>query len=184
MQKIEAGSYLYSIAEFDVGVLVTTAIENNQTYADEYSVHITNDLKLDKAFIMVDEKHFQQAMNNLLSNAVKFSPNKGEVVVSSIRNDAYIRITVTDSGPGIPDQYHPHMFEKFTQADSSNLRKHGGTGLGLSITKSIVDKMNGNIGFDTEMGVGTTFYIEFSEHMEAGGTQSDVGDLQGAREVE
>jgi signal transduction histidine kinase len=72
-----------------------------------------------------------------------------------------VRLSVIDSGPGIPDEFRGRIFEKFSQADSSTGRRAGGTGLGLHITRQIVSHMNGTIGFDTQLGQGTTFWIEF-----------------------
>src|SRR5205814_7258276 len=71
------------------------------------------------------------------------------------------RVEVRDEGPGIPDEFRKRIFQKFSQADSSDARLKGGTGLGLSISRAIVERLGGQIGFDTQMGAGTTFYFEF-----------------------
>jgi signal transduction histidine kinase len=69
-----------------------------------------------------------------------------------------VRVSVTDRGPGIPAEFRDRIFQKFSQADTSNSRNKSGTGLGLSISKAIVERLGGSIGFDT--GEGTTFYFE------------------------
>ena len=74
-----------------------------------------------------------------------------------------IRICVSDQGPGIPDDFRDRIFGKFSQADSSSTRRAGGTGLGLHISRQIVERMGGRIGFDTELGRGTTFWVEFDQ---------------------
>jgi signal transduction histidine kinase len=96
----------------------------------------------------------------LLSNAAKFSPSDRPVLVSAQRHGGVVRITVTDRGSGIPEEFRARIFERFAQADSSTTREKGGTGLGLSISKAIVERMGGHIGFETEVGAGTTFYVE------------------------
>jgi signal transduction histidine kinase len=77
-------------------------------------------------------------------------------------------VAVKDHGPGIPDEFRSRIFQKFSQADSSNERLVGGTGLGLSITKAMVENMGGSIGFDSQPNVRTIFYIEFPEWREEG----------------
>ncbi len=83
--------------------------------------------------------------------------------ISALRHNKAIRIAITDHGPGIPDEFQSRIFQKFAQADSSDSRQKGGTGLGLSIAKAIVEKHNGRIDFDTEAGMGTTFYFDLPE---------------------
>ncbi|VAW89992.1 hypothetical protein MNBD_GAMMA17-1848 [hydrothermal vent metagenome] len=71
-----------------------------------------------------------------------------------------LRILVTDHGSGIPDSFRAKIFERFTQADSADTKAKGGTGLGLCISKTIVEEHGGKIGFESEEGKGSTFYIE------------------------
>jgi signal transduction histidine kinase len=71
-----------------------------------------------------------------------------------------VRFAVTDHGPGIPEAFRPRVFEKFAQADGSDSRESGGTGLGLAIARAIVVRLGGAIGFETETGRGTTFWVE------------------------
>jgi signal transduction histidine kinase len=71
------------------------------------------------------------------------------------------RISVLDEGPGIPEEFRTRIFGRFSQAESSEGRRVGGTGLGLHIAQQMVERMGGRIGFDTELGRGTTFWVEF-----------------------
>ena len=104
-----------------------------------------------------------QVMANLLSNAAKFSPRGGKVEISIARRKGNVRITVKDNGSGIPEDAQATIFERFTQADSSDQRAKGGTGLGLNIASAIVEKHGGTIGFTTEIGKGSTFYFDLKE---------------------
>jgi signal transduction histidine kinase len=99
-------------------------------------------------------------LTNLLSNATKFSPRGGTVQVRLTHEDGRVRVTVSDQGPGIPEEFRARIFQKFAQADASDSRQRGGTGLGLSIARALVEKMGGRIGFDTETGQGTMFYFD------------------------
>lgn len=110
-----------------------------------------------------DRNRLIQVMNNLLSNALKFSEEGAAVQVSMEKIETRIRISVHDEGVGIPENARERVFGKFSQVDSSDIRKVGGTGLGLSITKLIVDEHNGSIDYNSERGVGSTFYVEFDE---------------------
>jgi CheY-like chemotaxis protein len=79
---------------------------------------------------------------------------------------ARVRVEVSDRGPGIPEEFHKRIFQKFSQADSSDTRQKGGTGLGLNISRAIIERLGGSIGFDTEPGVGTTFFFELPQWQE------------------
>jgi signal transduction histidine kinase len=110
--------------------------------------------------VRVDRNRFEQVLTNLLSNAVKFSPAGGQVELAAEQHGRQVRIVITDHGPGIPEEFRTRIFQKFAQADSSNTRQNGGTGLGLSITKGMMERMGGAIDFRSEVGQGTSFFVE------------------------
>ena len=112
---------------------------------------------------MGDRSRMMQVMNNLLSNALKFSEERSTVTVRVENHDTRIRISVQDEGFGIPDGAKDRVFGKFSQVDSSDVRKVGGTGLGLNITKQIIERHDATIDYASELGVGSTFRptIEF-----------------------
>jgi signal transduction histidine kinase len=140
--------------------LVTEAISQCTPYADEYSVEFIEKKSSPNLFVYGDKGRLNQVMLNLLSNAAKFSP-KGEnieIIVSKIANNA--RVEVIDHGLGIEEEFRDKIFERFAQADASDTRSKQGSGLGLTIIKSIIEKHDGIIGFDSKVGAGTTFFIE------------------------
>jgi signal transduction histidine kinase len=96
----------------------------------------------------------------LLSNASKFSPAGEVVTLSSERRGDHVRVSVRDRGPGVPQSFRQRIFQKFSQADSSDTRQKGGTGLGLAISKELMEHMDGSIGFDSELGQGACFWFE------------------------
>ena len=111
-----------------------------------------------------DGVKLKQIMINILGNAVKFTPAGGDVtfVIEGGRRyegKATLKFTIQDTGIGMSEEFLPHIFEAFSQEDSSTTSKYGSTGLGLSITKSIVELMNGHIEVESEKGVGTTFTV-------------------------
>ncbi|NQV56116.1 MAG: response regulator, partial [Rhodospirillales bacterium] len=122
-----------------------------------------------------DQDRLIQVMSNFISNAVKFSPKGGRVKVKISEIQGRYRVAVIDKGPGIPTEFRGRIFERFTQADSSDTRQKGGTGLGLSISKAIIEKHDGNIGFDSEPGQGSSFYFDIDELVFLPGTAPSTG---------
>jgi signal transduction histidine kinase len=109
--------------------------------------------------IAVDRQRLLQALRNFLSNAVKFSPESGTVEVAAALVGDHVRINVRDHGQGVPEAFRASIFQKFSQADSTDTRQKGGTGLGLAITREIAEQMHGTVGFDSTPGQGATFWL-------------------------
>ena len=160
MEKIEAGMLRFMMQPTDLASLLEEAVEANQSYGDKYDVTFTCSGTDEPLLVNGDKDRLMQVLANLFSNAAKFSPRGGQVEVSLLREDDWARIAVKDSGNGIPEAARETIFEKFTQADSSDQRQMGGTGLGLSIAKMMVEKLDGAVSFTTEVGKGTTFYVD------------------------
>ncbi len=113
---------------------------------------------------IADEMKLRQVMINILGNAVKFTPQGGSVTftveeAARMGNKTTLRFIVEDTGIGMSSEYLPHIFDAFTQEDSSTTSKYGSTGLGMPITKNIVDLMNGHIDVESEKGGGTKFTV-------------------------
>jgi len=159
-QKIESGKMEFQFETIPLKDLLEQSIEDNKGFADQFKVEFILEDVLPEARINADRDRLLQVMTNLLSNAAKFSPPEGRVEISVCRHNGGFRVSVRDHGPGIPEQFREQIFNKFVQADSSNSRQRGGTGLGLSIAKSIVEKLGGEIGFESEIDMGTTFYFD------------------------
>lgn len=159
IEKIEAGHMRFEMAVLPLLPLLQQAIQANQAYAEQYKVQLRLRENLPECLVRADSDRLMQLMANLLSNAAKFSPEGGEVEVDVTLQGREVRVSVIDRGPGIPLEFQQKMFQKFSQADSSDTRIKGGTGLGLSICKAIVEHMGGSIGFDSEPGQGTTMYF-------------------------
>src|SRR5262249_5794723 len=108
-----------------------------------------------------DAGRLQQVVWNLVSNAIKFTPEGGSVQVRLERIDSHIEITVSDTGDGIAPEFMPHVFERFTQADSSIHRKHGGLGLGLAIVLNLVKLHGGEVRVESAgVGQGASFTVK------------------------
>ncbi|MEO6300645.1 MAG: HAMP domain-containing sensor histidine kinase [Paracoccaceae bacterium] len=163
VQKIEAGEMVYHFAAVNLRSLALESIEANKGFADQLGIGVNTIFPEVDAYVDGDEPRLMQVMANLLSNALKFSQKGNMVEVSVARTEGKVRISVRDSGVGIAQSSRELVFGKFTQIDSSDQRRVGGTGLGMHITKQIVDRHNGYIDYTSELGQGTTFFVEFPE---------------------
>lgn len=162
LQRLEAGETNYRMEPVDVRHLVLESIDANQGYADGLGISLDFELPEDRSLcIMGDEKRLMQVMANIISNAVKFSEPGGTVRVRSELSNDKVRILIEDDGIGIPEDAREKVFGKFTQVDGSDQRRAGGTGLGMNITRQIVEQHGGRIDYDSELGRGTTFFVEF-----------------------
>ena len=138
--------------------IVIRAIEDNQTYAQKYEVSITLGEVQDNPTVHVDSLRAIQVLSNLLSNACKFAPRGSAVTVEVAITGTVVNVMVTDLGTGIPEEFKDRLFDKFTQADSSDTRASDGTGLGLAISRELVHKMGGTITY-TSTGNLTIFTV-------------------------
>ncbi len=161
IEKIESGKMEFSYRLHLLESLVEQSVEANQAFAESHGVTIEGDVGDGSHHLVIDENRVIQVLTNLISNACKFSPSGETVRVDMSADDGVARIRVADRGPGIADEFRSRIFEKFSQADASDRRAIGGTGLGLSITRALVMEMGGTIGFDSEEGSGTTFWVDF-----------------------
>ena len=112
------------------------------------------------AIIYVDLNRFNEALSNYIENAIKYT-KEGAITVDVINKDKRVRVSVKDNGIGIPHEEVPYLFQKFYRVDNSDTREVGGTGLGLYLVKKIVEAMNGVVGVESELGKGSTFWMEF-----------------------
>ena len=160
MEKISAGKMEYNKSLFPVMEFAEQAIQNNAAYGDQHKVRYEIIQRVAGDLVMcVDQHRLMQVMSNLLSNAAKFSPEHSVVEILLESNAEKVTIRVRDYGVGIPEEFGDNVFERFSQADSSTIRRAGGTGLGLSISRNIINDHGGRIWFETEVGKGTCFYF-------------------------
>jgi DNA-binding response OmpR family regulator/two-component sensor histidine kinase len=182
VEKLESGRVVFNLSKVAVRSLVEGAIEDNRGFAGSYGVQVRLDVASGDFDVNADPDRLAQVVTNLLSNAIKFSPADGDVLVGVESNAGNVRITVRDHGPGVPVEFKPHIFEKFSQADATNTRQKGGTGLGLSIVKQIVERLGGKIGFDDAPGGGAVFYVDLPAWDGRAGGEIDLdSDAAGTR---
>ena len=163
--KIEAGRITIEVAPFDLHACINGLMQLLRPHAQAKGLLLTAtvDPALDYR-VKGDSHHLRQVLLNLLGNAIKFT-ERGEVtLVATLQQESDVAVTarfeVRDTGIGIAPEALGAIFERFVQADQSTTRKYGGTGLGTTIAKQLVELMGGSIGVESEVGKGSTFWIE------------------------
>jgi two-component system sensor histidine kinase RpfC len=165
MAKIEAGRVQIEKRPFDLGKLLTSTIKVVMPQARYKGLEVKTEISAEAArWFQGDAHHLRQVLLNLLANAVKFTET-GQILlrVIVVEGDAIrarVRFEVKDTGIGIPPGKQAAIFEPFTQADDSITRIYGGTGLGTTIARELVTLMDGQIGLESSVGVGSLFWFE------------------------
>lgn len=158
-RQIETGRLDLFLAEVDVAEIVRDAAETLEAAAAAKEVEL--DASADGSVVVLgDRNRLAQLFGNLLSNAVKFTPAGGSVAIGVSVEDGSCRVSVTDTGIGIPPEDRGHLFERFYRASSATGLGIGGTGLGLAISKAIAEGHGGSIRLEDRAGPGTTFVVE------------------------
>jgi Amt family ammonium transporter len=161
--KIEAGKFELEERPFDLAAVVADTADLFAARALQAGLELAYDVHRDVPCQLIgDAERLRQVLINLTSNAIKFT-EQGEVVirvnlVERTGSDAVIRLSVRDTGIGIPADRRDRLFQSFSQVDTSTTRQYGGTGLGLAISKQLVEMMQGRIGVESQTGRGSTFW--------------------------
>jgi len=163
MEKLDAGKMEFSMQPLAVPSLINQAISEHEGFGIKHGVSFVINGNVPNISILGDEDRLMQVFSNLMSNAAKFSSQGTIVWLSARERDQGVRISITDKGPGIPKEFQKKLFEKFSRANNSDSGNNDGTGLGLSIAKSVVERHGGDLGFQTETDVGTTFYFDLQK---------------------
>ena len=165
MSRIESGRMILKNEEFSFPELlqaVNTMFSGQAADKGlDYNCHINGEVD---DYYIGDNMKLRQVLINILGNAVKFTPTGGSVSLQVERKAQYngkstLCFAITDTGIGISEEYLPHIFDAFSQEDSSTTNKYGSSGLGLAITKRIVEMMNGDIRVESNKGKGSTFTV-------------------------
>jgi len=161
LSKIESGNISLAIDSYDLNELLTNCLSTLKAIIVKHSITIDN--KFDSSLnlrINVDKNRFKQVLLNLLSNAVKYNSENGKIIIECSKNDGNnLRLSIIDTGSGLSAEQQEHLFKPFDRAGAENSSIEG-TGLGLVISKDLIEKMNGTIGFESELEKGTRFWIQ------------------------
>lgn len=174
MSKMEAGTMRLNLESCWLGDVVARAFSAASIPAGRAAVHLLQEFDENIPRVLIDADKIQQVLINLISNAIKFNRPNGHVAVRAelapmrrpFEEDFFgeeiadaLRVSVSDTGIGIPEDQLARIFDAFYQVDSSSTRQHGGAGLGLSIVRKLVEAHGGEVWADSIIGVGTTFHF-------------------------
>jgi signal transduction histidine kinase len=161
ISKLEAGKVNFNFKPNNIITLIEEIHGNFQNVITEKELIFK--IKIEKnvpTVAIFDYDKLKQVFINLLSNAFKFTPDKGKISITIKSKDGFITTSIRDNGEGIPKENIKNLFNKFYQVDSSMTRKQGGSGLGLAISKEIVEKHNGKIYVESDIGKGSNFVFK------------------------
>jgi len=164
LRKLESGKLSLKLSPIPIFITVEGVVEAHRPEATLAGVTLHLEGLNENPQVSADPERLAQVLTHLLSNATKFSSMGGRVVISVIREPGLVRVSVSDQGPGIPENFRNRIFQRFAQADASASRTAQGTGLGLSVSKQLVEAMGGSIGFESEIGKGSTFFVTLPAH--------------------
>ena len=159
LAKLEAGKFQLQEQEVNLALLVADCVHLVERQAREGKINLSVTLDPEALPLRADERRLRQVILNLLSNAVKFTPEGGEVRVTSARRNGGLSLSINDTGIGIAAEDIPKVLAPFGQVESKVRRKHEGTGLGLPLAKQLVELHGGLLTIDSRLDVGTTVTI-------------------------
>lgn len=153
---MQSGTFSVKKSPENVMDIIASTVDAIRGQAKDRQQTMTMDIPAAHPQVMCDRHRMVQALSNLLGNAVKFTPEGGAISVQAGQHGSELVISVSDTGPGIPPQDLPKVFDRFWQADAT---RSVGAGLGLTIVKGIAEAHGGRIWADSEIGVGSSFHF-------------------------
>jgi signal transduction histidine kinase len=170
--QIEAGKMALVTGCVDLKGVIDSVLTSVRALADKKGLYLRADTQVG-AEALGDEVRLKQILTNLVGNAIKFT-EVGGVSVNCVTWAGFWRVSVSDTGIGMPDDSRELVFERFKQLDSSVTRRFGGTGLGLSIARGLVQMQGGEMGVDSTIGHGSTFWFTVPAYVPPKRSRSDA----------
>lgn len=158
LSQIESKEIKLEINELNLKELCEKVLSGFKVEIKKKEIKVENDLS-EGLPVKADKDKIEQVFTNLIDNAIKFNKEKGLIKVYSEESGERIKITIEDSGIGIPPKDIPRIFERFYRVDKARSRELGGTGLGLSIVKHIIELHGGSVGVESTEDLGSKFYF-------------------------
>ncbi|MCC7430184.1 HAMP domain-containing histidine kinase [bacterium] len=162
VSKLEAENYTLPTATENVIALIKESLISFREISANKGIELVTSFPQEPVFILANREKFWQISNNLISNAIKFTNTSGKIIISVQEfENKQVLLKFSDTGIGVPEEKIPIIFDKFTKASRKGTEGETSTGLGMSITKQLVELHNGRIWLESEVGKGTTFFVQF-----------------------
>ncbi len=161
VSRLETGNIRLKQEQLDLRQLLLKIAESLEHDLQERHHLLEVNIPEDLPFALADRDRMIQVLTNLLGNAIKYTPENGKILVTAVhdRQHKAVHVTIQDTGLGIQAAEQQRVFSKFFRSEDSDVRDRPGTGLGLYITKSLIERQNGRIWFDSKYGEGTAFHF-------------------------
>ncbi len=164
LSRFDNKQIILSVSEIDLNAYMNDVVKQNKIHADAKEQNLYFIPYPKDVIIQGDRDRIGQVVNNIITNAIKYSLNKAEIKIFIEEDEKYYKLTVKDTGMGIPKSDIPRIFERFYRVDKARSRAMGGTGLGLSIAKEIMEIHDGKITVESEYGKGTAMTMWFNKN--------------------
>lgn len=161
LSRLDNKQVQFNMKSVNLVQLVAESVEQHQIHALKKHQTMTFHSNIEKIFVTIDPNRIHQVLSNVISNAIKYSPEEARIDVNISQKEECVRVSVADTGIGIPQKDLARIFERFYRVDKARSREMGGTGLGLAIAKEIMEHHEGKIWAQSEPGKGTTIIMEF-----------------------
>jgi signal transduction histidine kinase len=159
LAQAEAGHLRLEIVPVNLGEVIQTTMDNMCLISQSLNLEMSHDIQPDLPTVTADPQRTGQVLRNLISNALDYTPAGGRVCIQAKVDGAFVRVAVKDTGTGIETENLPYLFERFYRPDPSRTKFTGGSGLGLAIVKQLVEAQGGQVGVESQPGIGSTFYF-------------------------
>ena len=159
VSRIVTGKLRINTQPVDLLLIIHGAIDAVRPAAEAKEIKVSTHIEAPDTIVRADSDRLQQVLWNLLANAVKFTPARGTVDLYLSRHGSLAEIRIEDNGPGVPPEFLPRIFERFSQADGSSTRKYGGLGLGLAIVRHLVELHGGTVSAANREGGGAVLTV-------------------------
>ncbi len=182
--KVESGGVQAEFRRREVGEIVRGVMKEVEEAARAKELEVSVVIPSKPLFLYMDREKFEQLLLNLLSNAFKFTERGGRISVSLQEVNGLVDLRVADTGSGIPKEKLDTIFDRFTQADSSETRQYAGTGIGLALVQSYAELHGGTVRVESEPGAGTVFTVSFprgKEHLRTEEVRESLGPATAPR---
>jgi two-component system sensor histidine kinase SenX3 len=174
LSRVQGGEEIRNAEAFWVDGSISEAVDSAALMAQEKQIDLVVAADLPHVQLLGDEQQIITAIRNLITNAIAYSPEKTRVGVGAKVVDGWVDVSVTDQGPGIPEQEQVRIFERFYRVDPARSRETGGTGLGLAIVRHVCANHGGECTVWSQVGVGSTFNLRFPIFQASELTQEQV----------